>query len=174
MRRRRTERPGNPRRLPVRRRFRGHGHFRYRRRGFLSAADLPKYLAFLRKTHRLLYGAALEGAQDFRKVASIAASLIAGSGTFGYLWSRHTNSANCRRKPPSKKPQSGRTIALARDLMGKGEHVGAMRELGAAIGRGTRSVVGRGAFPPCRSGIPVAPSNPNEVDVETVLKTSRT
>jgi tetratricopeptide (TPR) repeat protein len=104
--------------------------------------------------------------------ASIAASLIVGSGTFAYLWSHRTRPAG----PPTQTAEAKsrtleETIALARDLMGKGEHVGAMRELGAAIGHAEQGpLLDEARFLHVEAGYRSLSSNPKEVDVETVLK----
>lgn len=104
--------------------------------------------------------------------ATIAASLIVGSTTFGYLWSHRTGpAAHPTEATPAVPPNLEDAIALARELMGKGENVAAMRELGAAIRMsGPSPLLNEARFLHVEAGYRSLPPNPKEVDVETVLK----
>ncbi|MBM3288580.1 MAG: tetratricopeptide repeat protein [Candidatus Hydrogenedentes bacterium] len=106
--------------------------------------------------------------------ASIAAALIAGSGTFGYLWShraRPTVDTPLDHVATVDKKALEDVIVTARELMGKGEHVSAMRELGAAI-RGAEEgpLLNEARFLHVEAGYRSLPPSPKAVDIETVLK----
>lgn len=104
--------------------------------------------------------------------ATIAASIIVGSTTFGYLWSHRSEPTTPPAQGVETAPQSLEdAISLARELMGRGENVAAMRELGAAIRvSGPSPLLNEARFLHVEAGYRSLPPKPKEVDVETVLK----
>lgn len=104
--------------------------------------------------------------------ASLAASFIVGTGTFVYLWSHRAAPETPTQHTSTVEPLDLETvIAFARDLMGKGEYVSAMRELGAAIrGAEPSLLLNEARFLHVEAGYRSLPPNPKAVDIETVMK----
>ncbi|NUM54863.1 MAG: tetratricopeptide repeat protein [Candidatus Hydrogenedentes bacterium] len=104
--------------------------------------------------------------------ASIAAALVVGTGTFAYLWSQRATPETLE-KPAAEVEHRDleEVIAVARELMGKGEYVSAMRELGAAIRHAEPGLLlNEARFLHVEAGYRSLPPKPKAVDIETVLK----
>ncbi|MCC6794477.1 MAG: tetratricopeptide repeat protein [Candidatus Hydrogenedentes bacterium] len=106
--------------------------------------------------------------------AAIAASIFAGVSTFAYLWSHREGEPEVApaHVATEKEPiDLEEAIILAKELMGKGEHVSAMRTLGTAIrGAEPSRLLNEARFLHVEAGYRSLPPNPKDVDIETVLK----
>ncbi len=105
--------------------------------------------------------------------AALAASLIAGVSTFTYLRSHREEPIETPGHVVAEKETLDleEAIILAKELMAKGEHVSAMKTLGAAIrGAEPGMLLNEARFLHVEAGYRSLPPNPKEVDIETVLK----
>ncbi|MDZ4858676.1 MAG: tetratricopeptide repeat protein [Candidatus Hydrogenedentes bacterium] len=105
-------------------------------------------------------------------VASLAASLIAGVGALVFFWPGSDADVDVSPMAADASPVNLEdAIIIAKEFMGKGDYVSAMRQLGSAIRSAEHSpLLDEARFLHVESGYRSLPPIPRDLDTETVLK----
>ncbi|HRI88755.1 MAG TPA: tetratricopeptide repeat protein, partial [Candidatus Hydrogenedentes bacterium] len=105
-------------------------------------------------------------------VASIAASLLVGGGALLFFWPKAKEvEVPAATETHDASLELEDVIIIAKELMGKGEYVAAMKQLGTAIRKSEPGpLLNEARFLHVEAGYRSLPPNPRDVDTETVLK----